>query len=603
MIQIDKISKNYKNYKYKIFISFFLFSIIVISTIVIVHIVFTKENNNKKFLIESQLQIKEKKIFLNSFLQKQIDSILAVKDNPYFSEFVENSMYEHNTAFLFFTIMQENKHYMQMRFLDNNGQEIIRFDRKFYGQVAYKVATLQNKQNRYYFQQSKKIKENDIFFSKIDFNKEFGKVQKPYIPVLRVATPVYIKKTLKGILVINIFIKKFMQQFTSSAIYNIILVNKDGYIIKKKDKYYDNTIKLKKFYPQDIVKQILNTKDFLVLNQYNIYVQKINIGHQSIYIILKSKNRMLNEIRKDDIKMTIIILFITSLLSIPFAFILSRPIKDMVEILLYKSDKLHELATTLDKKVEEQTLQNAKQDRLIQHQAKMAELGDMIGNIAHQWRHPLTRLSLLLQNLKLYKKKNKLNDDILYDIIEKANKQIEFMSSTIDNFKEFYKTDKTKEYFTIKNSLDDILNIIGSVIEHSNIALNITGDQTIKIYGIKNQFSQVLLNLIVNAKDAIEENNIDNGYIDISIKNIDNKLIIEIKDNGKGINKDILKDIFEPYFTTKKDKGTGIGLYLCKTIIEDEMQGILKVKNIDNGVLFKIVLFVKNKNYNLSNSL
>jgi len=588
MIEIQKASKQNKNYTYKILISFFIFSIIVLATIIIVHMEFSKENTIKKFSKESHLQSKEKTIFLESFLTKRVDSLLAIRDNPYFREFVETGMYQHNTDFLFYTIMQENKEYMQLRFIDKNGYESIRFDRKTYGEVAYKVLSLQDKKQRYYFKNTINLKDNSIFFSKIDFNMEKGKVQIPYTPVLRVATPVYINKKLKGILIINIFVKKFIQLLTSSPIYNISIVDENGYFIKKLDMYYSRTKHINKVYDMEVVKSILNTKDNSIIADKNIFIKKMDLGTQTNFMIFESKNEMLKQIRQSDIKMTLIILAITILISIPFALLLTRPIKDMFELIIHQSDKLHDLALTLDKKVQIETLKNAKKDRLLQHQSKMAELGDMIGNIAHQWRHPITRLSLLLQNLKLYKSKNKLTDEIFFESLQKVNEQIEFMSETIDNFKNFYKTDKQKDTFKIKDSLDDVLKIIGTILDHNNITMIICDEDNIEIYGIKNQFSQVLLNLIVNAKDALLSNNIKDPKINIKISQDEKGKYITIADNAGGIEKNIIDDIFDPYFTTKKEKGTGIGLYLCKTIIEDDMKGQLKVTNIKDGALFKI---------------
>ncbi|RLA77741.1 MAG: hypothetical protein DRG78_16685 [Epsilonproteobacteria bacterium] len=590
MINIDKVSNSNKNYKYKIFLSFFIFSILVLASIILVHLEFSKKNSIKKFKTESHLQSKDKTIFLNSFLQEKKDSLIAIRDNPYFREFASNGIYPHNTDFLFFTMMQENKEYMQMRFLDINGIEQLRFDRDTYGQSAYKVANLQNKSNRYYFIKTISLKDDDIFFSKIDFNMEKGKVQKPYIPVLRIATPVYIHEKLKGVLIINIFINKFMHLLTSSPIYNISVFDKNGFFVKNDNQYYDKTRHINKIFDKEIVSNILKIKDHIILFDQNIFIQKEYLNNQTIFILYKSKSEMLNKIREDDIKMTAIILIFTIFLSIPFALLLSRPIKDMFEIVIKQSDKLHEIATTLDKKVEEETLKNAKKDRLLQHQSKMAELGDMIGNIAHQWRHPLTRLSLILQNLKLYKSKDKLTDEILCDSLIKSNEQIDFMSNTIDDFKDFYKPNKEKVYFKIKDSFSDILKIIGTVLEHDNIEVSIQDTKNIEIYGIKNQFSQVVLNLIVNAKDALVDNSIVNPIIDITILKIKNNIVISIQDNAGGIDESIICDIFNPYFTTKKDKGTGIGLYLSRTIIEEEMKGKLEIQNINNGACFIITL-------------
>ena len=155
--------------------------------------------------------------------------------------------------------MQENKEYMQVRFLDTEGNEQLRFDRKIYGEAAYKVNLLQDKSNRYYFTKTLSLKDNEIFFSKIDFNMEEGKIQKPYIPVLRVATPVYIHEKLKGVLIINIFIDKFMKLLTSSPIYDISITNENGYFVKSYNKYYDKTKHISEFYDTSTVETIFKS--------------------------------------------------------------------------------------------------------------------------------------------------------------------------------------------------------------------------------------------------------------------------------------------------------------------------------------------------------
>jgi len=224
MIKLDKVSKDNKNYKYKIVISFFIYSLSIILTIILVHYEFSKDNILEKFKTESKLQSDEKILLYITFLEKRKNTILAIKENPYFLEYVYKKKFQNNTDFLFYTIMQENKEYMQLRYIDQNGNEKIRFDRRFYAQGAYKVSTLQNKQEREYFKKTINLSNNEIYFSQINYNMENGKIQKPFIPVIRVATPIYIKKKIKGILVINVFADKFIDILTRSSIYDISII-------------------------------------------------------------------------------------------------------------------------------------------------------------------------------------------------------------------------------------------------------------------------------------------------------------------------------------------------------------------------------------------
>jgi signal transduction histidine kinase len=579
MIKLKKISQKNKYYVYKLFFSFIVFSILLLSSIIFIHVSFTQKQKLETFKFQSSLQYKEKKLFFDNFLQKRKDSLLAISNNPYFREFAANKSYEYNTDFLFYTIMEENKDYMQFRYINSNGDEALRFDRKAYGQIAYKVAYLQNKKDRYYYTKTSKLKEGEVFISKIDLNIENGKVQEPHVYVLRVSTPIYIHGVYKGILIVNIFMEQFLKVFQLSPIYNIYLLNKNGKFIK-------NGFDLDK----NLLDTILHTKDETILYENNLYIKKFFVGNEPLFLIYKAKETMIKKIRQNDTKMAIVILLFAIIISIPFAYILSRPAKKAFDIIIKEGDELHDLALNLDKKIEEETLKNAKKDRLLQHQSKLAELGDMVGNIAHQWRHPLTRLSLILQNLKAYKKKNKLTNEMFDKSMQDSIEQITFMSDTIENFKNFYRTDQKKSNFYISKVIDDIMKIIGFGLHHNNIKLNINDPKNIQIYGIKNELIQVIINLIINAKDALVENSITDAKIDINIYENENSICIDVCDNALGISKDIINEIFNPYFTTKNEKGTGIGLYLSKTIIEEHYNGKILVQSDKNGTTFTILL-------------
>jgi len=231
------------------------------------------------------------------------------------------------------------------------------------------------------------------------------------------------------------------------------------------------------------------------------------------------------------------------------------------------------------KLIEEKRLQN---ERLLIHQNKLAAMGEMISNIAHQWRQPLTHLSYIFMNINSAFKHQKLDQTYIDKKTKEANNQLEYMSNTIDDFKNFYSPKKTKKQFFIKDAINNSLNIISSVLKENNITLDIQGDDY-KIDGYESEFSQIILNLITNAKDALISNNIKNPKIQIKI----DKNQIQVIDNGGGINDKIENKIFEPYFTTKQ-KGTGIGLYMSKVIIQNHFNGEIYHKNIDDGSCFYI---------------
>jgi signal transduction histidine kinase len=595
MIETSHLSKEHKNFGFKLFLSYVLFTLLLISSITVVHIYLSDDLKLHKFEREVTLQSGEKKKEFDSFFKKRGDSILAIARNEYFKDFVHDGSYNYYIDLLFLTIMEANKEYMQMRFIGKDGIEKIRFEREKNSLEPYKNSKLQDKSNRYYFKNASLTKNDTIWFSTIDLNIEHGKIEEPYKSVIRVATPIYNDNVFEGVLVINIFMKDLFSSVTKSSIYDIYITDSAGYYIKHKDKqynwsFYDTRHSLDHDFEDNIVYEIQKDDFEARVITSSIYVQPLFLGNQRFNMLLVETDKSIKEVEENNNKMIIVILIFSFFMSIIFSIVFSNPIKRMYGIVVSQASKLQELAIDLDKKVQIETLKNAKKDRLLQNQSKLAELGDMIGNIAHQWRHPLTRVSLTIQNLKAYQKKGKLNDRILEDSLDTTTHNIEFMSNTIDNFKNFYKQDNEKKEFFINSAIESILRIIGPMLEHSNVNITVTDKDNAKIFGNKNELSQVLMNLIVNAKDALEENNIKNPKIDILIESCATAVLVKIIDNANGIPKNIINSIFDPYFTTKKDKGTGIGLYLSKAIIEDKMKGKLKVENTKDGAAFSIHL-------------
>ena len=467
--------------------------------------------------------------------------------NEYFLKYVEEGSYKYYIDLLLLTIMESNKDYMQIRYINEKGFEVLRFDREKQSKEPYKSKTLQNKSNRYYFKNVAKMKNKDVWFSDIDLNVEHGHIEVPNKPVIRVATPMFIKDEFKGILIVNIFMQELLHSITNSALYDIYLVNSEGYYLRHKNSefnwsFYNSKKRVSDDFNDELVLK-MNTEDKNFVFHKNIYVQPLYLNKQKISMIMLEKDESIEQVENNNNTMIITILIFATLMSILFTFLFTRAPKSLFEFAVDQSDKLHDLATNLDNKVILKTLEVAKKDRLLQNQSKLAELGDMIGNIAHQWRHPLTRLSLTLQNLRAYKRKNRMSDEMFDEALENSLYQIEFMSTTIDNFKNFYKKDEEKCEFIVKESVDNVLNIIGAVLEHSNIKLHIESKEELSIYGNKNEFSQVLMNLIINAKDAIDENKIQNAKIDIIIEKEEDKIKILVKDNAGGVPSCLIEEI------------------------------------------------------------
>ncbi len=276
------------------------------------------------------------------------------------------------------------------------------------------------------------------------------------------------------------------------------------------------------------------------------------------------------------------------------------------EKVLEKTIKLERLNKSLEEKVKKEVQKNLEKDSIMFQQARLAQMGEMIGNIAHQWRQPLNVLSLIIQRLEIdYYTNKEITENSIMEIVNDSLEQVDFMSKTIDDFRNFFKPNKEREVFFIKKHIEDSLKIISAQFKNDKIIINLTGNDFM-VNGYSNEFKQVILNILSNSKDAFndfekKEYKINNKHLDIEISIKDKIGIIKLKDNAKGLDKKIIDRIFEPYFTTKhQSQGTGIGLYMSKMIIEKNMHGKLYVKNIlsKRGVIFTIELPIYKENIN-----
>ena len=220
-------------------------------------------------------------------------------------------------------------------------------------------------------------------------------------------------------------------------------------------------------------------------------------------------------------------------------------------------------------------------ERLLIQQSKMAVMGEMIGNIAHQWKQPLSTISTISTGIKFQNEMNCLNDHDITLGMDNINGSVQYLSQTIDDFRNFFKPNKTKTNFNILDALENTIKLMGSQFKNNNIEL-IKNINNAELYGYYNELLQVLINILKNAKDELIKLDTNKRRI-IFIDTYTDKsnLIIKIRDNANGIPSDIIEKIFDPYFTTKEnDEGTGIGLYMCKQII-DGMTGKIQVINVE----------------------
>jgi len=244
--------------------------------------------------------------------------------------------------------------------------------------------------------------------------------------------------------------------------------------------------------------------------------------------------------------------------------------------------KLEVSNENLEKKIEEKIIENQNKSAIIFHQSKMASMGEMIGNIAHQWRQPLSTISTLASgvslNLEIGNVKVEDNISQLRQIVETT----QVLSKTIDDFRDFYNVDTMDENFNVAVAIKKSLEIAETELSINDIRIVLDLDESLYTYGLKNEFTQCILNLLTNAKDALVLNvsPSENRYVFIDLYEKDNLIYLNIKDNGKGIDSLMQKNIFEQKYTNKKhEESSGIGLFLTKLIIEKHMKGSLSVEN------------------------
>ncbi len=581
---------------------------------------------------------------------------------------VENKtidIYKKELKELFKIVLKQNKNYFQVRLIDPvSGEELVRVDRKYGKILVVPDSKLQNKLSRDYTQMAIK-KRGEFYISKIDLNREFGKIEFPIKPTLRVAKLTSNDLKNSGIIVINVDVSELLEfnKQRRNKIIKTYIANKEGYYLlntKEPNKefgfefhkdylIYDDFEQFKDFYNSDEValnidmqNSILKAKKIFITPKRFIVIAK----HTTESLFGKSEQNYFAKLLFFIVLTVIVIFIITVVVARKFTHPiikltkvaneiaesrgskkvcidvesndeigeLSSSIKVMLDTLLKSKRELEEFASRLEievekkthelkvvneglqKKVDEKLAELRKKDQVLLQQNKMATIGETIGAIAHQWRQPLNSLALNIQMLVDMAEDKQCSVEEMEEFVDKNMKTIQFMSQTIDDFRNFFREDREASRFDVKEAIEATLALQTNQLKNNHIDLD-TNLISIEILGYRSKFMQVVLNLISNAKDAILEKRERDvsfeGKINIVMKkNTDGFVDIEFEDNGKEIPKEIEKKIFEPYFTTKElNKGTGMGLYMASEIIAN-MDGELMLKN-DERKVFIIRLRIK----------
>ena len=356
----------------------------------------------------------------------------------------------------------------------------------------------------------------------------------------------------------KIYLENFNDEFKNSIKFIDIVSNKTNKTLKS---IFLDKVEVHFVYSEDILSNIISLQN----NNKNLAMLKLD-NYRDIYKQGRKQIILFN---------TAVSIFVLILFFIFYFYI-------------YYHKRLN---IELEIRVEDEIKKQKAQEEILIHQSRSAEIGEMINNIAHQWRQPLNNLSLTIQNIGFKYENDVLTKEELNETIDKSKMIINSMSNTIDTFRNFFEPTKNKNLFKVEHSIENTLEILSSTLRFYNIEVVKEIIDDVEIYDYENEFSQVLLNIITNARDALVSNKIEKPIIKVNVSKIENNVIVKIKDNANEINEEIIDRIFEPYFTTKgKGNGTEIVLYMSKIIIEKNMNGKLTVKNDNDGAVFIITL-------------
>ena len=364
----------------------------------------------------------------------------------------------------------------------------------------------------------------------------------------------------------------YMYTLTSHNYDKVLGEEESKYIKNKRDEIKN---KLKSSEPFSIYIPIKNNVKVVSF----LPIKNIKDKRVVAYLVAYTNSNAIYSIIEDS-KKILISMFIILIILFYFLFLIINN-RDKLKIEVdSKTKELKELNENLEIKIINEVQKNQKIQEQLYKSEKMASMGEMIGNIAHQWRQPLSVISTSSSGIVLQKEHGILTDDLLIESCNAITNNTKYLSKTIDDFKDYIKGDKIKKQFNLKILIDSFLNLVNGSIKCNSINIVLDLQENIKINGYDNELIQCFMNIFNNSKDALNE--VENKYIFIFTSIENDKVLIKIRDNAGGIDSDIVSKVFEPYFTTKhKSQGTGLGLHMTYNLIVDGMNGTIEVINKD----------------------
>ena len=399
----------------------------------------------------------------------------------------------------------------------------------------------------------------------------------------------------------NVHIQEILNAIYANHTYEYIVINEEYRVIEFSDKAFAvckkhakecNNIEMTEIVPElygleDILEKIFKgeEKSFslpYILKEPDIYVHiHVHPG--------RKKSKPDKQGRKYE---SLIVLFenITDMAHTQQSLVQERNEKALLlEEISKKNAQLKLFNEKMQELVDEEIRKNMEKQKLVELQARHAQMGEMIGMITHQWKQPLNVISLIVNVLKLNISKHSLSDEEVNKKLDDALKQVRYMDQTVSDFQSFFNPSRERIYFNLYESIKTIIDLVQFEFSHNHITLELHGDKKLLAYGYPNEFNQVVLTLLNNARDAYADNPQDDMRIFIHVGEKEGQPCVTVRDNAGGILEDVMDKIFDLYVTTKSH-GSGIGLNIAKNMVENNMNGKLYAKNVDGGAEFTIIL-------------
>jgi len=507
---------------------------------------------------------------------------------------------------IFTELIRAKPNYLQIRYIGiaDTGKELIRVDRKGNLIQSSPEKSLQKKGDTDYFKNAIKMSSGEVYISNISLNREYGEISYPHTPVIRAATPVFFQDELFGILVINMDFTNIFNDIVTNTPRELIpyVTNEEGYFLAHPDKNmtygfdFGNENKINNLYSNLSLKSSdVRDKELTVISNNDvIHVVRAHYDpsqNERFFAVMLATNKVNLQKKSDKLKInSIIIMSILVVISLLVAAILAsrllRPLRlisqasenianggDVTDLPINSGDEIGELARSFDNmrsQLKEKEQELIVSQGHVHHANKMASLGEMASGMAHEINSPIQTINLVAQHIQRQLKKNNEPKD-LYESMSKITKSVSKVSEIIDGLKKVSRSPVNDEFEKIKLSelVHDALNLTEERFRLNNVQfyvnyINVSSDTLIQCHSI--QVTQVLINLINNAYDAVQE--VDVKKINMSIEEKDNKILFAISDSGPGISDDCIDKIFEPMFTTKDiGKGTGLGLTISRELV------------------------------------